>query len=84
VLRQDAGQLVVDQRLEIACRRQVPRASIAPGKRAVRDLLDQPLHEAILAALRGARIVVEHHQLALHQVPQMALDVVQRHAGDGC
>jgi hypothetical protein len=51
VLRQDAGELVVAERLVVAGRRQVARPTIVARERAVRDLAQQALYEPVVPPL---------------------------------
>ncbi len=83
VLRQDARQLLVAERLVVARRRQVPCSPVVAGQGGVGDLAQQPLDEPILAPLRRARIVVPHQDLAAAEVVQHSVDVVGIRAGDG-
>ena len=53
--RQDPGQLVAVERLEVARGGKVPRPSILLGQGLVGDLADEPLDEDVLAAFRRAQ-----------------------------
>ena len=50
-------------RLEEAGRGQVPHLAVAARERLVRDVADEVLQEAVLAALRRTRIQLEEHDL---------------------
>ena len=59
-----AGQLVLASAFEEAGRGEVPGPAVAPGQRAVRDLADERLDEAVLAALGRSRVGLEREDLA--------------------
>src|SRR5687767_4995777 len=61
---QGTGQFLVAERLEVPRRGQVPRTAVALGQSGVSNLPEQPLHKAILPALRGQRIGVVLHYFA--------------------
>ena len=85
VRRQDAGDLVVAEALEVARGGEVPGSAVAARERSVRDLADEPMDEAVLPALRGARVDVELEELASNEVAQPRLErlgILARHRGD--
>ena len=70
-----AGQLVVAERLEVAGGRKVPGPPLALGQRAVGDLADQRLDEAVLAALGRARVGLDLEELAPDEGPEPRLEL---------
>lgn len=71
--RESPRQLLVDQGLEVARRREVPGLAVAPGERRVRHLADERLDEGELAALDRSRVRVAHEQLPPDEPGQPAL-----------
>ena len=80
---QRAGQLIVAERFVVPRHGEVPRASIAAGKGAVRDLADQGLHELVLPALRRLRIALDIEQLSSGEVAEPRLELLGGDAADG-
>lgn len=80
--RQDAGELVIPERLDVPRRSEVPGLPISSGQRVVRHLADQRLHECVLATLRTAWIGLQGEQLAPDQAPKPRLDGVIAEPGD--
>jgi hypothetical protein len=68
-----AGELLVAQRFEVARRREVPVTSGAPRQRAVGDLPEEAVDEAVLAVLRRALVRVERHQFLPGKQPEARL-----------
>ena len=73
---QRAGQLVVAERLEVARRGEVAGPPLALGQRAVGDLADERLDEAVLAALGAARVGLDVEQLAPDEAAEARLERV--------
>ena len=77
-----AGQLVVAERLEVARGGQVAGPPLALGQRAVGDLADERLDEAVQAALRAPRIDLDVEQLAPDERLEPRLEDVRRLPAD--
>jgi hypothetical protein len=85
VSRQDTGEFVVPEPLEVARGRQVSGTTPPPGQGAIGDLADQCLYECILPSLRRPRIDLEHQELAADENPQARPKLAfvrARHSGE--
>src|SRR3954447_2955441 len=76
-------QLVIAERLEVACRRKVALSPITLGERAIGDLADERLHEAVLTTFRRARIELNIDELAPAEVAQSRLEAARVLSGNG-
>ena len=74
VRRQDPGQLLAVERLEVPRGGEVARPAILLREGLVGDLADQPLDEDILAALRRSRVVLECQDLAPNEASKPGLE----------
>ncbi len=75
VAGQDAGDLVVAERLEVLGRCEMASPALALRQRPVGDLADHRLHEEVLAPLGGARIDLDPEQLPVHEPSQATVDL---------
>ena len=80
---QRADQLVLAERLEMACRGEMPVAAVALGQGRIRDLADERLDEAVLAALGRPLVDLLDEDLAPDETAQARLEIGRVGRGDG-
>jgi hypothetical protein len=83
VRREHTGRLVVAERLVVPGGGEMPRPPVAQRERRVRDLADERLGEAELAALGRSRVGVELEDLPVDERPQARLERLAGQARDG-
>ena len=80
---QGTDELVLAERLEMPRRGEMPVAAVTLGQRRVRDLADERLDEAVLAAFRRPRVDLLDEDLAPDETAQSRLELGRVGCGDG-